>query len=582
MQSQQGLNTPCNPNIGMNNTTVSTTPVQNTVSSASSSLEDSLNPYHDGNGQQYHNYYPNVTTTQPVEVLSSKTCAYKSSPPTSAAATTTPAPKPAHEPHDDLDLLLRHVDFPKLVRLAIKVKQVRSNMVAAECCQHGSNKRAKRSNSALDPAEVMSAVQRLQEQLLSLGPTQSVLDQQVIHRGVYPITDSIVDDSLDTLQYELDRCMRALKQSDFRPDTATTTAQVPVHEGRTTTLSTLTPPASSTRNTHTETKNPKKRSRKKDSIAVKYSKWQTDILMHWMIEHKEDPFPDQNETRKLMQLTNLSQSQVVNWTTNVRKRNRKATCEGGKKPHHFIDFLFLAQDREQREQKLKSPPAPQRFWSDPVAQSGRNVPSPPSYHYQHHPQQNHQELRPERERQPHVFPGYPSPQQLQSSSSVWNSPDLPSLPRDGTENYGRQFPVQGCTNEHAYSNHDMLEPVTSDGIDDDALLEPILLNDDFYDMELLDEFSTFWLQDECSFRNDTALPEAMEGASVHDFITPTTTREVQPLLPSVTDDQDATPHSPDAGRRQKRQRTLSLDFLDDLTEENIQDWAAELGLSIEI
>jgi hypothetical protein len=128
----------------------------------------------------------------------------------------------------------------------------------------------------------------------------------------------------------------------------------------------------------------------------------------------------------------------------------------------------------------------------------------------------------------------------------------------------------------------MLEPVTSDGIDDDALLEPILLNDDFYDMELLDEFSTFWLQDECSFRNDTALPEAMEGASVHDFITPTTTREVQPLLPSVTDDQDATPHSPDAGRRQKRQRTLSLDFLNDLTEENIQDWAAELGLSIEI
>jgi hypothetical protein len=46
--------------------------------------------------------------------------------------------------------------------------------------------------------------------------------------------------------------------------------------------------------------------------------------------------------------TNLSYSQVVNWTTNVRKRNLKATVEGGKKPHHFLDFVFLAHDRERR------------------------------------------------------------------------------------------------------------------------------------------------------------------------------------------------------------------------------------------
>jgi hypothetical protein len=55
-----------------------------------------------------------------------------------------------------------------------------------------------------------------------------------------------------------------------------------------------------------------------------------------------------------MQRTGLTQSQVVNWTTNVRKRNRKATCENGKKPHHFIDFLFLAQDRESRQQQKTS------------------------------------------------------------------------------------------------------------------------------------------------------------------------------------------------------------------------------------
>lgn len=44
----------------------------------------------------------------------------------------------------------------------------------------------------------------------------------------------------------------------------------------------------------------------------------------------------------------LSYSQIVNWTTNVRKRNLKATVEHGKKPHHFLDFLFLADDREKR------------------------------------------------------------------------------------------------------------------------------------------------------------------------------------------------------------------------------------------
>ena len=39
-------------------------------------------------------------------------------------------------------------------------------------------------------------------------------------------------------------------------------------------------------------------------------------------------------------------TQVVNWTTNVRKRNWKATTEKGKKPHHFLDFLFLADARD--------------------------------------------------------------------------------------------------------------------------------------------------------------------------------------------------------------------------------------------
>jgi len=80
----------------------------------------------------------------------------------------------------------------------------------------------------------------------------------------------------------------------------------------------------------------------------KYSKQQTDVLTQWMIDHRDHPFPNASEIMKLCTATNLTYSQVVNWTTNVRKRNLKATVEGGKKPHHFLDFVFLSQDRDRR------------------------------------------------------------------------------------------------------------------------------------------------------------------------------------------------------------------------------------------
>lgn len=85
---------------------------------------------------------------------------------------------------------------------------------------------------------------------------------------------------------------------------------------------------------------------KKEAIVTKYPKFQADILMKWMIDHKHNPCPNATDIECLKAETGLNTSQIINWTTNVRKRNVKATCKGGKKPHHFIDFLFLAHDRD--------------------------------------------------------------------------------------------------------------------------------------------------------------------------------------------------------------------------------------------
>ena len=219
---------------------------------------------------------------------------------------------------DDVERMICHEDFPALLAQAAKVKSMREAMdvdVAAP-----SSSTAPR--SVMDPRQVIAAVTRMKNAHCNKGE-----DMPVVRRGTYPLTDSMLEESFDILHKELVRCEQWYEQRKQNDTAAKQTGS--------------------------------KRKAGSESIAVKYAKWQTDILMDWVIAHKDHPFPDSEQIKELGEKTGLTHSQVVNWTTNVRKRNLKATVEGGKKPHHFVDFVFLAHDRERREARGLSPaPSP--------------------------------------------------------------------------------------------------------------------------------------------------------------------------------------------------------------------------------
>ncbi|GAX11981.1 hypothetical protein FisN_8Lh075 [Fistulifera solaris] len=212
---------------------------------------------------------------------------------------------------DDLDLMLQHECFPTMVELTLLIQQGYQAVRDQTGRTYTSQQKLPKSSLTLD--ETMKATLHMQQKLLS----NPKVPRTVVRRGQYPITDAIIDDSLRILRRE---------NEDLQNYAQDPKAAQSVNES-----------------------SPKKKGSKKEAIAIKYAKWQTDILMKWMVDHSEEPFPDQTAIAQLMSQTGLSQSQVVNWTTNVRKRNKKATCQGGKKPHHFIDFMFLVQEREQQQ-----------------------------------------------------------------------------------------------------------------------------------------------------------------------------------------------------------------------------------------
>ena len=50
-----------------------------------------------------------------------------------------------------------------------------------------------------------------------------------------------------------------------------------------------------------------------------FAKWKKDILMQWVVDNKDNPYPSEDVKSQLAEACQMSKKQVSNWFTNARK-----------------------------------------------------------------------------------------------------------------------------------------------------------------------------------------------------------------------------------------------------------------------
>jgi len=267
--------------------------------------------------------------------------------------------------------LLRHASFGKVLELASALKQQQSQLAAvaqgqaeplAGVSQQAptTSKKVKLESDGSSHSQNIGWDRELEFDSAAELIRTTLIPNEVgsditLSRGECAITDSLIDETIQSLADELKMCLDLKKQlkksgpisrqgSQISQSSSFGAAVMPQQR--------RVVPSIQESETAVATSNKGKGKKKKGGTekpppGMKFSKWQTDVLTEWMILNREHPFPSPEEITALATAANMTELQIVNWTTNVRKRNQKATVEG-KKPFHFLDFLFLADDRERK------------------------------------------------------------------------------------------------------------------------------------------------------------------------------------------------------------------------------------------
>ena len=164
--------------------------------------------------------------------------------------------------YNELQRFVAHEDFDLFIPLASKVKIIRNDLYCGHVPDTSDVLTISHMLSRKGEDEADDLAQNIQMKLL-LGPNSTVddLDDIILPNGVFERIDVMMEKSIDALCVEFNRCMTwyCAMTNQYFPKS---------------------PPRKKYRVESNVTKPPG------EAVVVKYSKWQTDILTNWMIDHR--------------------------------------------------------------------------------------------------------------------------------------------------------------------------------------------------------------------------------------------------------------------------------------------------------
>ena len=205
---------------------------------------------------------------------------------------------------DDNIRMICHEDFDNYLLLAMQVKEITDAM------GRGSAVSPTTFIQSTDYDEANDAIERMKKAQLPSGLSMP----PTCPRGLFPWIDGMLDHLIATLEKRMEHFHRFYNkmrpQLDIKKDTSKTKRQAT------------------------------------DAIATKYPFQQSSYLCEWIVDHAAHPYPSAIDVQSLSMGSGLTELQVSNWASNVRKRNQRPTCDKGKKPGGFLDYAFLTAKRD--------------------------------------------------------------------------------------------------------------------------------------------------------------------------------------------------------------------------------------------